>query len=121
MYSESTKEIAIDMCLAGIPLGKISEKLGPDRMTIRFWYLQRYPEKKGPPRKRKVSPPGKWHSFETIEKAWKMKSQGNKYEYISAILNVPVPTLCDWFTFRARKRKNIIEARKYGFLKEGMQ
>ena len=114
MYSREKRLSAIALVESGRTIPAAAKEMGVSRCILKMWYYAAHPEKKGPPHPcSHVRGPS--HPESSIDAAWRLKAQGDKYEYISAFLGIPMNTMCDWFTFRTRVATNKKYAQKYGF------
>jgi len=114
MYSREIRSSAVALVESGKAITTAAKAVGVSRRILHLWYYTAHPAKKAPPQPcthRRGQP----HPETTMEAAWQMKANGDKYEYICAILNLPMNTMCDWFTFRTRIETNKKIAKKYGF------
>lgn len=116
MYSERTKQAALELVGSGKSYTEAANEVHVHRATVRGWWLEIHPEAKRGASINAIPRRPKNHAVSTMRKAWKMKAEGHKYEYIAAITKVSLCTLSDWFTFRTRKTANMIHARKWGLL-----
>lgn len=114
MYTQETRDAAVSAVLAGESCMKVGLRMGISHATIKRWYLEQFPERRQAPRS-KPGKRGKFHDPKVMEKAWKLRAEGNKQEYIAAVLGVSIATLGDWFCFRARRVANDLYAKRYGF------
>lgn len=114
MYSDETRQAALNAVLSGESCMTVGFRMGISHATVKRWYLDKFPEKRQPCR-RKVTRRGKSHDPKSIERAWKLRSEGNKQEYIAAFLGISIATIGDWFCFRSRRVANELYAKRYGF------
>lgn len=115
MYSNETRQAALSAVLAGESCMTVAKRTGISHATIKRWYLEAFPERKQQSKRTYITRRGKSHDPEVMEKAWKLRAEGNKQAYIAAVLGVSQATIQDWFCFRARRVANRLYAKRYGF------